>query len=262
MIRRMRTSALISRRRALGLELAPTGSTLALLVSFAASVAHAQEPAAPAEGAPPAPAPEAPAAEAPPAEAPADPNAEAAPAAAPEAPEPHAEPAPVAEPPPAAEPSDPPPAAPPANQPAAPASADPNAELLTEDELPEAGYVPGYRRYAGLGTSPFVPRVGGLPGGVTAGYAAPMPSSAWTFKFSGYMTASLQFSTDYRRIPQEGQARTVFHVPPQTVDEYASFLGTSTVPGNWVNMNFTYGRDIVSATVSISTWNPTRPTTY
>jgi hypothetical protein len=76
------------------------------------------------------------------------------------------------------------------------------------------------------------------------------------------MSAALQVSIDQRAQRSRGQARQVLHVPPQTIDEYASFVGTSTMPGNWIGMNFSYGNDTVTATVSIATWNPTRPSTY
>ena len=45
------------------------------------------------------------------------------------------------------------------------------------------------------------------------------------------MNASAQFSTNTRGRPAPGQSTTVFHVPPNTVDEYQSFVGTSTMPG-------------------------------
>src|SRR5688572_29079463 len=34
-------------------------------------------------------------------------------------------------------------------------------------EVRGAGYIPGYKIHPGLGISPFVPRLGGAPGGVT-----------------------------------------------------------------------------------------------
>jgi hypothetical protein len=89
-----------------------------------------------------------------------------------------------------------------------------------------------------------------------------MPFGQWTFRYSGYMSASFQGSIGERTAPVPGQSTTVFHVGPQTLDEYASFVGTNTMPGQWVGMNFTYGNGAVSANVSLNTWNPTAPTTY
>jgi hypothetical protein len=148
----------------------------------------------------------------------------------------------------------------------APASSEPRAAATqadsTADVLPDAGYVPGYRRDRTLGMAPYVPRVGTLPGGMTPGYAAPMPSDEWTFRWSGFFTASLQFSENQRVLTADGQNKTVFHVPPQTIDEYGSFVGTSTVPGQWAQVAFVYGNRFVSANVSLTTWNPTDPSTY
>lgn len=138
----------------------------------------------------------------------------------------------------------------------------PPAASAPKDELPNAGYVPGYRRDRALGMPPYVPRVGALPGGVTPGYAAPMPSDEWTFRWSGFLSASLQFSENERVVTAGGQSKSVFHVPPQTLDEYGSFVGTSTMPGQWAQIGFVYGNRSVSANVSMTTWNITDPSTF
>jgi hypothetical protein len=130
------------------------------------------------------------------------------------------------------------------------------------DSLPNAGYIPGYRQLGTLGMPPHTPRTGALPGGMTPGYGAPLPSQKWTFTWNGFMTASLQFSGNERPTTQPGQTKLVFHVPPATVDEYASFVGTNTVPGQWVQMNFIYGTPSVSANVTLTTWNPADASTY
>jgi hypothetical protein len=151
---------------------------------------------------------------------------------------------------------------PPSTGAAATPTSDSAAGPAPKDELPNAGYIPGYRRDRVLGMSPYVPRVGTLPGGMTPGYAAPIPTTDWTFRFSGFFTASLQFSENRRVNTAPDQHSTVFHVPPQTVDEYGSFLGTATMPGQWVQLLFAYGNRYVTANVSLTTWNPTDPTTY
>ncbi|MBC8131806.1 MAG: hypothetical protein H7X95_02400 [Deltaproteobacteria bacterium] len=130
------------------------------------------------------------------------------------------------------------------------------------DELAEAGYLPGYRRAQSLGLSPYAPHVGGMTGGVTPAFGAPTPSSNWKFKWNGFLSASLQTSVNKRPAPLPGQSETVLHVPPQTLDEYASFVGTNTMPGNWAALNFQYGNKVVSANFSINTWNPSQPSTY
>ncbi len=146
--------------------------------------------------------------------------------------------------------------------PTAPAPAPASPPRLERDELPIPGYVPGYRQNVALGMSPYSPRTPGLPGGMTAGFGAALPLQGWTFKWSGFMTASLQFSIDERRYPTDEQRTTVFHTPPATIDNWGQFVSTSTVPGNWVGNTFYYGNSLVGATVSVDTWNPTQPTTY
>jgi hypothetical protein len=135
-------------------------------------------------------------------------------------------------------------------------------ERLARDELKGAGYVPGYRHHVALGASPYAPRQGALAGGMTPGYRAPMPGEDWTFKFAGYVTMSAQYSVDQRKYPADGQSKTVLHVPPQTVETYGYFTSTSTIPGNWADLRFSYGNSLVTSNISINTWNPTRPTTY
>jgi hypothetical protein len=153
-------------------------------------------------------------------------------------------------------------AAPPGTEPGAAAPVtDGGTTSAPADELPHAGYVPGYRQ-GGIGMSPYSPRVGGLPGGMTPGYRAPMPAGDWTFRWNGFLTASLQGSVNDRTLPGSGQSKTVLHAPPQTLDEYGSFLGTATMPGQWAQLNFAYGNRYVTANVSLTTWNPTDPSTY
>jgi hypothetical protein len=151
-------------------------------------------------------------------------------------------------------------AAAPAAAPAAPSG--PKQKLLEKDELEEAGYLPGYRHYSGLGLSPYTPSVPGLPGGFTPGFAAPMPTDDWTFTYNGFMSASLEVSIAEREVPQPGQEKTVLHTLPVIIDEYNSFTSTNARPGNWVNMNFSYGNDVVTSSISINTWNPSGPTNF
>ncbi len=138
----------------------------------------------------------------------------------------------------------------------------PPALVPEGDEILYSGYLPGYRRHLSLGESPHSPRVGALPGGMTANFGAPVPPTEWVFSYGGSMTASLQASFDERPHPNSDQATTVFHVPPETVEVYNSFLATRSIPGNWASMRFEFGSARVKATVAIETWNPTQPTTY
>jgi hypothetical protein len=208
-------------------------------------------PATPAPGAPdaatpPSGPPKPPLDTAPPADTP---PAEAAPAEAPtsDAPPPEEKPAEEPKPAEAPKPEEPPP--PP-----------PEPALETSDELIEPGYLPGYRPYFGVGTSPYAPRLGAFPGALLPGFGAPTPSDSWLFTWSGFMSASLQVSWERRKDLNGGQGKTVFHTPPNVIEEYAAFPSTNSLPGNWIGSNFSYGNAFVTATVSINTWQPTRAT--
>lgn len=131
-----------------------------------------------------------------------------------------------------------------------------------KDELPEASYIPGYRQYQSLGLSPYAPAVGTFPGGATPAYGAPTPSKDWTFTFAGYMSATAQASYHARHYTAPGQSDGAWHIPTRTPDEYSSFTSTNAIQGSWVDLRFTYGNQYTTAQVSLSTWNPTQPTSY
>lgn len=239
-----------------------SASTTAFFVlALAVGQARAQEPEKPPAPAPETPPPPPPAAPPTPAPGPAAPGGET-PAQNPETPgtdDPAApEKAPeTATPPPAPE------AEPAASEPTA-ATAETKAQkpYVPTDEIETPGYLPGYRRHQSLGMSPYAPRTAAAPGGVTPSFGAPSPLDDWLFTWSGFMSASLQISLDQRESPQNGQTKTVFHAPPVIVEEYASFTSTNSLPGNWIGANFNYGNSLVTATVQIATWNPTRPTNH
>ena len=90
-----------------------------------------------------------------------------------------------------------------------------------------------------------------------------MPPNDWTFQFAGFMNVTAQFGVEP---PAEPGARTERHrvsrAAATPIDEYQSFVGTSTMPGNWIQMNFRYGNRDVIANLTLSTWNPSQPTTY
>jgi hypothetical protein len=150
---------------------------------------------------------------------------------------------------------------PPAAPPATPSTAPPPPPLKA-DEVDEPGYLPGYRLVPSLGMSPWTPAVGASAGGLLPGYAAPTPGHDWTFQIHGFLSASGQFGINHRLNPGWGQSATVVHTLPQTIEEYASFLSTNTQPGQWVAFNTSYGNRDVTANVSLTTWNPTDPTTF
>lgn len=149
---------------------------------------------------------------------------------------------------------------------AAAAHAAPTAVVATPsakpDRLPNAGYVPGYRGYVGVGMSPFIPRLGALPGGMTPSFGSPVPPDDWSFNFTGFMSASVRASMNTRENPRPGQSKTVLHATPQTVEVYGSFNDTASTPGNWVGLLFQYGNRYVTANLSFDTHNPSRAASY
>lgn len=149
-------------------------------------------------------------------------------------------------------------AAEPESKPEEPAS----APAEDSDTILYSGYLPGYRPLPRLGEAPNTPRVGTLPGGMSGNFNAPMPPSEWVFAYGGSLTAALKVSFDERKDPNSQQATTVFHVAPETVEVYNSFLATRAVPDNWASLRLEYGNARVKATMSIDTWNPTEPTTF
>jgi len=131
------------------------------------------------------------------------------------------------------------------------------------DNLENAGYVPGYRKTLGIGMAPWVPKVGGLPGGYTPSFGSSAPSDDWNFNFTGYMSAALRTSFSARK-PGVGtdQSGTSFHSVPVVVDQYNTFTGTNTVPGSWADMTFQYGNRYVTGYVSMATYDPSRAASY
>lgn len=138
----------------------------------------------------------------------------------------------------------------------------PAAQKPTELPPTAPGYIPGYRTYVGVGSSPFIPRVGALPGGMTPSFGSQVPSDDWSFSFSGFMSASVRASMNTRENPKEGQSKTVLHSTPQTVEVYGSFNDTASTPGNWVGLLFGYGNRYVTAFMSFDTHNPSRAAGY
>lgn len=134
--------------------------------------------------------------------------------------------------------------------------------LQTKDELAEPGYVPGYSSYFSMGLSPYSPQAGTAAGGFTPGYAAPMPAKKWTFTFSGSANVSAQYTGTSRHDPTSDQSGYVLHTAPRVIEEYSSFTSSSSVPGHWVSLKFTYGTPRVAAVVTVDTWNPVEPTSY
>lgn len=152
--------------------------------------------------------------------------------------------------PPEAKPAEPPPPKAPPAEPFIPAA-------------PPKGYIPGSRRSAALGLSPYAPSGPTLPGGVTIPFSGPEEESRdFNFKFSGYMSAALRLSAGERDQATPRQFETTLIAPPQTPDVYGAVQGTNAPQGSWVELRFDYGNANVNAVVKLSTWKPTAGETW
>lgn len=147
-------------------------------------------------------------------------------------------------------------------------------ELVAEPELdPEVtwegdsddhnpGYVPGSGGYRQLGLSPWTPRYGAMPGGVTAPSGSDTWDEDWTFSFHGYLESTLRAGFGQRTAAADGQALRTWHSTPIVPGRFGDFENTQAVPGPWVQLNFTYGNPYVSATAIIAGFNQQSGASY
>ena len=151
---------------------------------------------------------------------------------------------------------------PPETAPLAPAAQAAEPARLTKDEVPDPGYLPGYRRVPSLGLSPYTPQVGAFPGGLTPGFAAPMPANEWTFQFTGFMNVTAQYGDQPAAEPGARPERPRVSRPASTRSTSTSRSSApARCPGTGSQMNFRYGNRDVTANLTLSTWNPSQPTT-
>jgi hypothetical protein len=125
------------------------------------------------------------------------------------------------------------------------------------DQKPEAGYVAGYRKSAGLGLSPLAPQaVSVVPGGVTPRMGAPTATSDFRFDFHGYLQGGLRAGFGTREAPLDGQKKTTIHGDPLVPGSaFGWFEHTYTVPVPWAQLNFEFGNDVVRATAILGAWS-------
>jgi hypothetical protein len=147
-------------------------------------------------------------------------------------------------------------------------------ELVAEPELdPEVtwegdsddhnpGYVPGSGGYRQLGLSPWTPRYGAMPGGITAPSGSDTWDEDWTFSFHGYLESTLRAGWGQRTSAADGQALRTWHSTPIVPGRFGDFENTQAVPGPWVQLNFTYGNPYVSATAIIAGFNQQSGASY
>ncbi len=132
---------------------------------------------------------------------------------------------------------------------------DPEVYYEGDSDDHNPGYVPGYGGYRSIGLSPWSPRYGAMPGGLTAPAGSDTWDEEWVFSFHGYLESTLRAAYGAREVVAPGQSETVWHAQPIVPGRYGDFEATQSVPGPWVQMNFTYGNPYVSGTVILAGFN-------
>jgi hypothetical protein len=103
-----------------------------------------------------------------------------------------------------------------------------------------------------LSVDPASPQGASLPGGMAPAFGVPSDkASDWRFDFHGMLTAPLRAGLNTRDNPRPGQSSTVLHAPPVVPDDLETFSHTGVVPVPFTQLNFSYGNDTVTGTVSI-----------
>ena len=102
-----------------------------------------------------------------------------------------------------------------------------------------------------LGLDPAEPKVRSAPPAIPFGIP-PATSKEYVFDFHGYMLLPLRVGIGEREHVGDGQSATVLHTPPLIPQDYRSFEYTAVVPDPWVQLNFTYGNNIVAGTVIVA----------
>jgi len=107
--------------------------------------------------------------------------------------------------------------------------------------------------YGTLGLSPGAPQVSTLPGGMTPSFGSPAVSAQdWRFQFNGFFILPLRAGIAQRENAFERQRKTTLHTPPLIPGDFETFDYTGVVPNPWVQLNFGYGNNNVTATVIVA----------
>jgi hypothetical protein len=80
----------------------------------------------------------------------------------------------------------------------------------------------------------------------------PHDSHDWVLDFHGYVLLPFDSGWHKREDPEPGQSPTVIHTPPLIPQDLRSFSYTGVIPTTWVQLDFTYGNSVVSATTILA----------
>ena len=70
--------------------------------------------------------------------------------------------------------------------------------------------------------------------------------------FHGYVLLPFEAAFHKREVVELGQSGTVIHTPPLIPQDLRTFSYTGVVPTPWVQLDFTYGNSVVSATAILA----------
>ena len=111
--------------------------------------------------------------------------------------------------------------------------------MIPNAGLPSLGLSPGDpQQRSVLPSSPF-----GRP---------PHDSHDWVLDFHGYVLLPFNSAWHKRENPAPGQSSTVIHNPPLIPQDLRTFDYTGVIPTPWVQLDFTYGNSVVSATAILA----------
>src|SRR5450432_502316 len=80
----------------------------------------------------------------------------------------------------------------------------------------------------------------------------PHDSKDWVLDFHGYVLLPFDSGWHKREDPKPGQSATVIHNPPLIPQDLRTFSYVGVVPTPWVQLDFTYGNSVVSATAILA----------
>lgn len=119
-----------------------------------------------------------------------------------------------------------------------------SAPALAEDEQPK-------RDLPRIGMAPGEPQVRSAPPTIPFGLA-PSASKENVLDFHGYMLLPLRIGILKRDDPNPGQTSTAIHAPPLIPQDQHAFEYLGVVPDPWVQLNITYGNQVVAGTVILA----------
>jgi hypothetical protein len=119
-----------------------------------------------------------------------------------------------------------------------------DAAADTEADAPDTGF-------PRLGQAPGEPQVRSAPPSVPFG-VPPAQSYDNVLDFHGYLLVPLRAAVLQRDDPAPGQNKTALHAPPLIPQRLRSFEYTGVVPTPYVQLDFSYGNEIISGTAIIS----------